>query len=339
MNFRDTIKNLSPAYFALVMATGILSVACHLLKYQTAGVFLFWLNNVQFAVLSGLFLYRAVFFFSIVKDDFKSNEVGAGFLTIVAGTAVLGVQHQLIMDWKTSATFLWLLAITFWIFILYAFFGFMITKAEKPPVHNVVNGSWLLITVSTQSLAVLGTSLIPSSYLRPEIVLFITLSFFLLAVLFFVVFFTLVMLRFLLASLPPKEFTPPYWVLMGSAAITALAGAVLTEKLNITGLYPEFGPIVAGISVAAWAVASWLIPLLVLLECWRHIYKKVPGKYTPAYWDTVFTLGMYTSATFRLSKVLKLEFLSQLPRLFIFLAAAAWLITFAGMIVAPNKND
>ena len=38
------IETLNPAYFALVMATGIVSIACHLLGMRWVSLALFWLN-------------------------------------------------------------------------------------------------------------------------------------------------------------------------------------------------------------------------------------------------------------------------------------------------------
>jgi tellurite resistance protein TehA-like permease len=46
----------------------------------------------------------------------------------------------------------------------------------------------------------------------------------------------------------------------------------------------------------------------------------------------VFPLGMYTISTLQLSKALALDFLLFIPRIFIFVALAAWLITFVGLI-------
>ena len=40
------IAGLSPAYFALVMSSGILSIACHLLDFQFLAVLLCWLMAI-----------------------------------------------------------------------------------------------------------------------------------------------------------------------------------------------------------------------------------------------------------------------------------------------------
>jgi hypothetical protein len=42
---------------------------------------------------------------------------------------------------------------------------------------------------------------------------------------------------------------------------------------------------------------------------------------------------MYTTCTFRLAQVLELPFLLAIPRGFVYIALAAWLATFAGLLL------
>jgi len=54
----DGIRDLFPAYFALVMATGIISIACHVLKMDWLAFPLFYLNIFSYVVLWVLILVR-----------------------------------------------------------------------------------------------------------------------------------------------------------------------------------------------------------------------------------------------------------------------------------------
>lgn len=45
------LAGLAPAYFGLVMATGIVSIAAHLIGWPQLAGTLFYLNNVMYAVL------------------------------------------------------------------------------------------------------------------------------------------------------------------------------------------------------------------------------------------------------------------------------------------------
>src|SRR6185503_13926865 len=82
--------DLFPGYFALVMATGIISIACFLLGMKTISLVLLVINVVAYVVLCVLLVVRLLFFFSRVKADIQNHVRGPGFFTVVAGTCVLG---------------------------------------------------------------------------------------------------------------------------------------------------------------------------------------------------------------------------------------------------------
>jgi tellurite resistance protein TehA-like permease len=118
---------------------------------------------------------------------------------------------------------------------------------------------------------------------------------------------------------------------MGAVAITTLAGATLMMRV---GHWPVLGPIVPflpGFTLFFWAAASWWIPLLIALMVWRYVIRKEIPRYEPALWGMVFPLGMYTTATFQLSRATGFDFLAVIPQVFIFIALTAWAVAFAGL--------
>ena len=325
------IRDLFPAYFALVMATGIVSIACHLLKMDFLAFPLFYLNVCFYIVLWLFTLVRIFRYPSHLLSDITNHRLAAGFLTIVAGTNVLGSQIVILTSNQTIALGLWILGLVLWIFLIYTFFMVMTVKEEKPPLESGINGAWLMIVVSTQSIAVLGMFLISRFAPWEEMFVYAMLGFYLLGCMFYILIISLIVYRFMFFKIGPEEMTPPYWINMGAVAITTLAGANILLRGNVPFL-EGLVPFLKGFTLFFWASGTWWIPLLFLLGAWRHIYKRYPLTYHPLYWGLVFPLGMYTVCTFQLAKVMNLEFLMLIPKFFVFLALIAWLITMAGFV-------
>ena len=61
-NLGNLLTDLPPASFAMVMATGIVSIACHLLGFWFFAVPLFWLNVIFFLVLWVFLILRLILF-------------------------------------------------------------------------------------------------------------------------------------------------------------------------------------------------------------------------------------------------------------------------------------
>ena len=328
---QNEIRNLFPAYFALVMATGIVSIACHLVALDFLAFPLFYLNQFFYIILWVLTLARIVRYPARLFGDMSNHRIGSGFLTIVAATNVLGSQFVILQSNQTIALVLWVLGLALWLLLTYAIFTAFTVKEEKPSLEEGINGAWLLFIVSTQSIPVLGMLLFSRFEAWQEMFTFAMLGFYLLGCMFYILIISLIVYRFMFFKIEAEDMNPSYWINTGAVAITTLAGANILLRGHASFL-AEFAPFIKGFTVFFWAAGTWWIPYLFILGAWRHFYKHYPLTYHPVYWGLVFPMGMYTVATFRLAEVLNMDFLLLIPQYFIYLALIAWTITFYGLI-------
>jgi hypothetical protein len=123
---------LHPAYFALVMATGIVSLAASVQGFAAIARGLFWLNLVFFGALWALTFVRIVRHRARVIADLKDHNRSVGFFTAVPGACVLGSQALLIEGATGFAWALWIAGAALWLLLTYTIFTTLTVKATKP---------------------------------------------------------------------------------------------------------------------------------------------------------------------------------------------------------------
>jgi tellurite resistance protein TehA-like permease len=335
---KSAIQRLSPSYFALVMATGIVSTASHLQQYSAISNVLFLINNIAFILLLVLFVVRLLLFRTDLLADVSSHAKGAGFLTLVAGSCILGTSYAQAKGSYGPAAVLWYFGLVMWLIIIFSFLSSVILKIEKPSPEEGLNGIWFLLVVSTQSLSILGGILAPHLALPQDVTVFISLFAFLLGVMLYLILVPLITYRLLFYPVTPKEVVPAYWINMGAAAITTLAGVMLSQSVRSNALFMDLYPFIRAIALLFWCTASFWIPIVFIMEIWRYAIKGSPLNYTPALWSMVFPLGMYSVCTWRLAETIGLPFLQSLSKGFLYIAWFAWLATYIGLLLHLVKT-
>jgi tellurite resistance protein TehA-like permease len=329
--FAALVFGLPGGSFAFVMATGIVSIAAMRLGRGEIAAALFAVNLVAFPLLWVLMLVRLVRCPAAVLGEMCDHKTGAGFLTAVAATSILGNQFVLFVSNRDVAAALWLCSLALWVGLIYAFFVAMTIKPMKPPLVTGLDGAWLLTVVATEALAILATH-VSSVFSRPDIVVFVGLCLFLLGGVFYLILISLIVQRWLFEPMRPEQFTPPHWINMGAAAIAALAGTRFASIASADPLTAGVAQLISAATVLSWAIATWWVPLLVTLMIWRHIVRGIRPSFRLEYWSMVFPLGMYTAASWALSRQNGAEFLAVIPRVSLWIALAAWLLGFVGLI-------
>ncbi|MCC7463379.1 MAG: tellurite resistance/C4-dicarboxylate transporter family protein [Gammaproteobacteria bacterium] len=331
--WRAALAGLSPAYFGMVMATGIVSIGSHLLGLAAIARGLFALNIIVYLVLWLLNLARMCWFGRAFFRDMVDHLRGPGFFTAVAGTSVLGSQFLLLVDSTRGGLALWCVAVALWIALTYAIFTALTIKETKPSLDQGISGGWLLAVVATQSLAVLSALLaarIAQPY-RLELNFF-ALSMWLWGGMLYIWMMSLIFYRYTFFRFQPGDLSPPYWINMGAMAISTLAGSLLILNSADAPFLLSLLPFLKGFTIFYWATGTWWIPMLLLLGVWRYIYKRFPLKYDPLYWGAVFPLGMYATCTHELTLAMGFDFLAALPRFFLYIALVSWLAAFIGVL-------
>ncbi|SIT86794.1 Tellurite resistance protein TehA [Pontibaca methylaminivorans] len=327
------LAGMSPSYFGLAMATGIVSLAADATGYATIARLLFGLNVVQYLVLCGLYAWRACAFPRRFFGDMLTHATGPGYFTMVAGTGVLASQFIVLDGNIVVGKVLWGLGCLLWVGLTYTIFTALTVCRDKPTLDRGISGGWLLAVVATQAVAV-SSALIATEVAQPhrlELNL-LALSMWLWGGMLYIWMMSLIFYRYTFFRFSPSDLTPPYWINMGAMAISTLGGSLLIGNAPDAPFLTSILPFLKGFTVLYWATGTWWIPMLLLLGVWRHGYRRFPLRYDPLYWGAVFPLGMYSTATWHMIEVMPLGFLEPVPRLFFHVALAAWLVAFGGLL-------
>jgi tellurite resistance protein TehA-like permease len=325
------IGDLNPGYFAFVMATGIISTGTFLLGPSWLSRALLVAASAGLVVLSVALVIRLVMFRPSVVADIHAPERVFGFFTITAGLDVLGVRfwyagHPLVTAILAG------LAAAVWLVLTYGVPASLLLARTPDSVLGGVNGTWLLWVVSTQSLSVVASVLVPAWPSQSGLLAPFATALWSIGLVLYLLLVSLILLRWLTMAMTPQTLGPPYWILMGATAISVLAGAKILGLPRTLPAVRATAGFVEGFSYALWAFGTWWIPLLVVLGFWRHVRHRWPLTYEPALWSVVFPLGMYSVATLSFGKAAGLTFMGPLSRFMLWVAVASWVLVAAAFL-------
>lgn len=326
------VAGLTPGYFALVMATGILSTGLWLQGHPTASGAFLVLTAASWLTLMALTLARLVRFRSAVADDFADPRRAFGFFTLVAGTDVLAARLGIDGRYGLSAVLL-TAAGALWLVLGYVVPWTAVLGRSTRPVVATANGTWFIWVVASQSVAVAAAGLEPHSGAAQRELAVLAVVSWSVGIFLYAAAGVLVALRMMLYELRPEDLTPPYWVAMGACSITVLAGARIVGMAD-TPMATAMRGLAGGTAIVFWGFASWLIPVLVAAGWWRHVRHGVPLRYEATWWSIVFPLGMYAVAGLYLGQADHLPLVRAVGAAELWVALAVW----AAVLVAMARH-
>lgn len=282
---------MKPNIFAVVMATGIVSIAAadHHLD----------VISVPLAVLALLALPVLMYLTAVRWRTFDMGDIDTvmALYTYVAACAVLTARCN---EYSWSVWVFGPLAMAGWVSLAPLVVRRM-WRLGLTGIRDRARGLWELASVATSGLAIV--------YMAGGI-LFAAIFFWVLALCVYVVMTSLVAWRAIVEPGVRRNVPADHWILMGAAAIATLAG----EHIHST-LYP--GPIadaVLVVTVVTLALATvQILPLAV--TGWRQLNN----------WPAVFPLGMYSAASFAVAGETGWHALIVVSQVFFGIAFAAWL--------------
>jgi C4-dicarboxylate transporter/malic acid transport protein len=334
-NISQMVKNLSPAWFASVMGTGIFAVAskyyaCYWSLLNNIAVVLWIINIILFLGIAIPWILRWLLFRDYALKDLNHPITGQFYATMPIGCLVLAVDFLIFGSGYIGASLSLILAKGLWVI------GAVLSlkTAVIIPVLNYfnqitiedINPAWFMSPVSLIVVPIAGAVLIPywPQYLQKILLVMNYVSwgmgFFLFMFMAVICFY-----RFFMAQPLPGSLIPTIWIYLGPIgagtisllnlgyASSPFLGSMVMPVLNIFGLiYWSFG--------FWWLIAASLITITYILR------NNLP--YALSWWAYTFPLGAYTVATYLISVNLECEEIRLFGFLCYCLLAFCWITVF-----------
>jgi tellurite resistance protein TehA-like permease len=300
-----TLAAIPPASGAVVMGTAVVSVGLSLDGRETLSRILLVAAAIVWVALGLLLAARAV----VHRDRFHRETRSPAALTGVAGTGVLGTRLT-ILGWSWAGIALLVISLAFWVVLL----GPVLANWVTPTI-----GVSLVLTVSTESLAVLSATL--AEHERAPWLLYAAFAPFLLGLGFY---------AFVIARFDLHQITRgrgDHWIAGGALAISTLAigrialGAAALQTL--TGIQQAL----EDAALLLWLLAIAWLPVLLAAEL---LHPRLG--YDVRRWSTVFPVGMYAACSFFVGSAADVTAITDFARIWVWVGSALWLVVATAML-------
>lgn len=299
------LDSIPPASGAVVMGTGIVSVALLLDGQRVLSDVLMVLAAVAWVALAVLLPGRAL----RDRQRFAVDLRHPTALTSIAGTGVLGTRLTL-AGWTGAGAAMLIAALAIWVGLV----PHVLRHWQLPTI-----GASFIVTVATESLALLAATM--ADVTRTVWLLYAALGPFLVGLALYVMVLRRFEFRQLLVGIGD------HWVTGGALAITTVvSGRIGLAAHRTDTLWGGHGPLEVG-ALVLWCVTMVWLPALLAAELLRPRLR-----YSVRRWSTVFPVGMYAACSFFVGRLTDTPVIVDFARVWVWVALAVWLAVFCGML-------
>ncbi len=287
--------------------------------FFTAGLAIFFSVIVFKAAQIALFFKQA---FNELLDPEKTFHLFA----VVGAVNLAGVCFSRILHLPPAAKICWCTAICLWLGIsLISFTGlFLLQKPEDRKVEDVAYGGWLYAVVGAQSTAYLGVIVAEDAMRHIVLIQFFSFALWSVGAFLYLVFMGIIVMRMVFSKPGCEKAASSYWLNVGAAALTALAGAAWFKQVQgAGGPFADLLPFSKGMSLFYWSIGLWWMPFLAILAARRQICAKALT-FTVGYWEATLALGVYAEGTLLLRHLFEGQALAILSWCFFLAGAILW---------------
>ncbi|HEY6468843.1 MAG TPA: tellurite resistance/C4-dicarboxylate transporter family protein [Candidatus Dormibacteraeota bacterium] len=314
------LAKLPVTAFAVVMATGIVSIAAAGAGQGLIAGFLRWIGAVTLVALLGLHAARV-----LLHRHVSAGEIGHPTTVFdpFSLVAALGVTAMALGPVLTNAALvgLWICAGMIWLTIAAATFGALVRHRGFGLIH-FASGRWLLGVVSIESIAVLGVAAAMATH--DSALAVIALVAWAAGIAVYPAIALTIVLRIHTRGWHAVDVTPDHWILMGALAICTLAGADLAATSTVFPSVQRSG--IDAVVWTTWSCAGVLYVVLTAVSVRRWLVSSTARRADIRWWASVFPLGMYSACTFELFRVSNVAAQQDIATVTFWPALGAWVL-------------
>jgi tellurite resistance protein TehA-like permease len=306
------------------MATGVVSLALRATSVETLSLVFLGLaaaGYVELIVSEGLKLTRA----RHALKGLEGTSGRLGLFAFAAGSAVLASRFTLLgVGWLGLVLLVigGVAALAFSYLVPFT----LALRREGLRMLDQGGGAWLLWAVSVEAVGIAASELSHSAHLAPQAMAVLAAGLWGLGLFIYLPLLVLLGGNLLFSRSSLRLVGPSYWVCMGAAAVSVVAGCQIVADPETTRLLPYLrGPVLAA-DTWLWALATVLLPLLVALVVtrWRRRHQLSPSP--NEVWVAVFPIGMYSLASSQLGEAVHFPWLVDTGHIAVWFALTAWLV-------------